>query len=115
MDIGDAKYIAGLFDGEGSIYYKKLFVKKKDKKKGYYTWQIRMELSMTDKDVVEWIWKSFKCGTFEKRNMTSKDINRGDIVFQISSGRLGIITESSVRVDKENTNQIEFDWYASVL
>tara|TARA_B100000287_G_scaffold417372_1_gene453083 strand:- start:107 stop:334 length:228 start_codon:yes stop_codon:yes gene_type:complete len=47
--------------------------------------------------------------------MTSKDINRGDIVFQISSGRLGIITESSVRVDKENTNQIEFDWYASVL
>ena len=65
----DKAYIAGLFDGEGSIYYKKLFVKKKDKKKGYYTWQIRMELSMTDKDVVEWIWKSFKCGTFEKRNM----------------------------------------------
>ena len=74
MNTNDANYIAGLFDGEGSIYYKKLLVKKKDKKKGYYTWQIRMELSMTDKDVVEWIWKSFKCGTFEKRNMTSKDI-----------------------------------------
>ena len=53
MNTNDANYIAGLFDGEGSIYYKKLLVKKKDKKKAYYTWQIRMELSMTDKDVVE--------------------------------------------------------------
>ena len=33
MNTNDAAYIAGLFDGEGSIYYKKLLVKKKNKKK----------------------------------------------------------------------------------
>ena len=74
MNTNDAAYIAGLFDGEGSIYYKKLLVKKKNKKKSYHTWQIRMELSMTDKEVVEWLWKTVKCGTFQKRNMTSKGI-----------------------------------------
>ena len=41
-------YIAGLFDGEGSITYKQYMRKRKHQKKAYPTWSIRMEISMTD-------------------------------------------------------------------
>ena len=44
----DAAYIAGLFDGEGSIQYKQYDRQRKNNKKPYPTWSIRMEISMTD-------------------------------------------------------------------
>ena len=49
----DRAYIAGLFDGEGSIYYKKVKEKKKKhkNKQGYRyanAWRISMEKTMTD-------------------------------------------------------------------
>ena len=49
----DRAYIAGLFDGEGSVYYKKVKEKKKKHKgqKGYRyanAWRISMEITMTD-------------------------------------------------------------------
>ena len=48
----DAAYIAGLFDGEGSVSYKQYMRKKPHNKKAYPNWQIRMEISMTDKNVL---------------------------------------------------------------
>jgi len=67
----DRAYIAGLFDGEGSIYY----VKRKEKKKrhkgsGYretYCWRISMEITMTDKSVLHWLHKTLGCGTFNHK------------------------------------------------
>ena len=52
----DRAYIAGLFDGEGSIYYKKVKEKKKKHKgqEGYRyanAWRISMEITMTDRSV----------------------------------------------------------------
>ena len=47
----DIAYIAGLFDGEGSLTYKKY---KEKKKSGTYDCRrISMEISMTDKNVIE--------------------------------------------------------------
>ena len=51
MRESDIAYLAGLFDGEGSIYYTKSTEKKKKHKgKGYRTtqsWRINMEITMT--------------------------------------------------------------------
>ena len=54
----DRAYIAGLFDGEGSIYYAKRREKKKKHKNkpGYRyanAWRISMEITMTDRSVIE--------------------------------------------------------------
>ena len=59
MHINDAAYLAGLFDGEGSIYFKKTR-QKKHKRPGkpiHNVMVIRMEIAMTDKSVLEWVWK----------------------------------------------------------
>ena len=57
MTSEEAAYIAGLFDGEGTITYKKYFERKK---KGnvvnkYNCWRISMEIAMTDKSVLVWL------------------------------------------------------------
>ena len=63
----DAAYIAGLFDGEGSIYYaKRKEKKKKHKGKGYrysMSQRISMEITMTDEMVVRWVHEVLGCGT----------------------------------------------------
>ena len=61
----DKAYIAGLFDGEGSID----FTKRKEKKKSgtYDCIRISMEISMTDRSVIHWIHKVLGCGTFSKK------------------------------------------------
>ena len=41
-------YIAGLFDGEGSIQYKQYMRKRTHNKKPYPTWWIRMEIAMSE-------------------------------------------------------------------
>ena len=55
----DRAYIAGLFDGEGSIYYaKRAEKKKKHNGKGYRTsmsQRISMEITMTDESVIRWV------------------------------------------------------------
>ena len=67
----DRAYIAGLFDGEGSIYYKKVKEKKKKHKgPGYreaYCWRISMEITMTDRSVIEWVHEVLGCGTFNHK------------------------------------------------
>ena len=59
MNEVDAAYIAGLFDGEGSIHYKRgIEKKKKHKGDGYRTsnsMRISMEITMTDYSVLVWV------------------------------------------------------------
>ena len=61
----DKAYIAGLFDGEGSIHFKR---KKKKKRSGTYNcMRISMEITMTDKSVLTWVHEVLGCGTFTKK------------------------------------------------
>ena len=46
-------YLAGLFDGEGCVSYKQYMRKRSHNKKAYPTWQIRLEMAMTDKSMPE--------------------------------------------------------------
>ena len=66
-----AAYIAGLFDGEGSIYFaKRPEKKKKHKGDGYRTsisQRISMEVTMTDKSVIKWIHEVLGVGTVVKK------------------------------------------------
>ena len=67
----DIAYIAGLFDGEGSIYYaRRIEKKKKHTGKGYRTsmsQRISMEVTMTDESVIRWIHEVLKVGTVVKK------------------------------------------------
>ena len=67
----DKAYIAGLFDGEGSIYFaKRPEKKKKHKGKGHrvaLTQRINMEVTMTDPLVINWLRETLKVGTVTKK------------------------------------------------
>ena len=72
ISITDIAYIAGLFDGEGSIYYaRRKEKKKKHNGKGYRTsmsQRISMEITMTDEHVIRWVHEVLNVGTVvEKR------------------------------------------------
>ena len=45
-------YVAGLFDGEGSIQYTQYMRKRPHNKKAYPTWSIRLEIAMTNKSAL---------------------------------------------------------------
>ena len=67
----DRAYIAGLFDGEGCVSYKQYNRKRAHNKKAYPTWQIRLEIAMTDKSVLVWLNEILGVGTVgEKRYKT---------------------------------------------
>ena len=61
----DAAYIAGLFDGEGSIE----FTKRKEKKRNgtYDCRRISMEISMTDESVLLWVLEVLNVGTLTNK------------------------------------------------
>ena len=63
----DIAYIAGLFDGEGTVSYKKYMKKKGGSKKTYPTWNIRLEISMIDKNVIELVHETLMVGTVHKK------------------------------------------------
>jgi hypothetical protein len=64
----DISYIAGLFDADGCVSYKKYNRKRKGaKKKDSMTWDIRLEISMTDRNVIELVHETLGCGTFHKK------------------------------------------------
>ena len=68
MNQNDIAYMAGLFDGEGHVEYKKRLVKqKKGKNKAYNTLSIRCQMSMTDRGVMEWFHETIGFGTLNKR------------------------------------------------
>ena len=64
-------YIAGLFDGEGSIYFaKRPEKKKKHDGKGYRisnSQRISMEVTMTDESVIRWLHEILGVGTVVKK------------------------------------------------
>jgi len=59
-------YIAGLFDGEGCVQFKKRMETKGRLKNGsrkrYKCWIVTMEMSMTDKPIIRWIHKILQVG-----------------------------------------------------
>ena len=63
----DAAYIAGLFDGEGNIYHKQVMKRRKPVEKAYPTWEVRMEISMTERSIIHWIHETLGVGTFAKK------------------------------------------------
>ena len=67
----DKAYIAGLFDGEGSIYFaRRPEKKKKHNGKGYrysMSQRISMEITMTDQSVIRWVHDVLGCGTVVKK------------------------------------------------
>ena len=71
MNDTDIAYIAGLFDGEGSIQCKQAWEKKKKHKGvGYrkaYSWRINMEITMTDQSVLIWLHEVLGVGTLTKK------------------------------------------------
>jgi len=71
----DAAYIAGLFDGEGTINIRRRFEKKKKHKDkpGYRmsnSMRISMEITMTDRSVLVWVHEVLGVGT-----LTPKKVN----------------------------------------
>ena len=67
----DRAYIAGLFDGEGSIYFKRgVEKKKKHTGKGHRlsnSLRLSMEITMTDESVIRWVHEVLKVGTVVKK------------------------------------------------
>jgi len=72
INLTDISYLAGLFDGEGCVQYKQyLDTKRKNRPKRYKVWRISLEMSMTNKEVMEWVYNLVKCGTL-KLNIKNK-------------------------------------------
>ena len=67
----DISYIAGLFDGEGSIHFKRGNEKKKKHTgKGHRlsnSLRLSMEITMTDKSVLLWVHEVLGVGTLNKK------------------------------------------------
>ena len=65
-------YIAGLFDGEGSVSrYREM---RKDRKNP--TWVIRCEVNMTDKAIIKWLHETLGFGSFHKKPPGAKQLGR---------------------------------------
>ena len=65
----DAAYVAGLFDGEGCVSYKQYMRKRKHNPKAYPTWQIRLEVAMTDESLLVWLHEVLGVGTVGPRKV----------------------------------------------
>ena len=76
MNQNDIAYMAGLFDGEGCVTINQRWQLKKGKKKKYKFWNIRMEISMTDEDVIRWVHEVLKVGTVTIRRPTKSWIGK---------------------------------------
>ena len=71
MNETDVAYIAGLFDGEGSVYYKKLKQTRHNRpgKPVHNVWSIRMEIAMTEYSVLVWLTEVLGCGKLNPRKV----------------------------------------------
>ena len=77
ISIADIGYIAGLFDGEGSLHIKRAPEKKKKHKgkPGYRmsnSMRISMEIAMTDEMVIRWVHEILGVGTVIRRDIKGK-------------------------------------------
>ena len=73
----DAAYIAGLFDGEGSVHFKRGIEKKKrhNGKPGYRlsnSMRINMEITMTDESVLIWVHETLGVGTLRPKTVKGR-------------------------------------------
>ena len=73
----DIAYIAGLFDGEGSIQIKRAIERKKkhNGKPGYRlsnSMRINMEITMTDESVLRWLHEVLGVGTLRPKKVKGK-------------------------------------------
>ena len=66
----DVSYMAGLFDGEGSVYVRQITEKRKNKNP-CKVWKIRMEMSMTDKNVMELFHETLGVGILKERKFNN--------------------------------------------
>ncbi len=75
----DRAYIAGLFDGEGSIHFKRgPEKKKKHKGKGHRisnSLRLSMEITMTDRSVLLWVHEVLGVGTLTKKPRKGKRVD----------------------------------------
>ena len=62
----DIAYIAGLFDGEGTVDYKQRW-EKKAKGRRYKVWRITAAIEMTDQHVLEWLHEVLGFGTLNEK------------------------------------------------
>jgi len=69
----DKAYIAGLFDCAGSVHYKKVkrIKHKRPGKPIHNTYEIRMEIAMTDRSTLFWLYEILGCGTLNSRKIKS--------------------------------------------
>ncbi len=72
----DRAYIAGLFDGEESIHFKRgIEKKKKHKGEGYRysnSMRISMEITMTDYSVLVWVLETLGVGTLRPKTVKGR-------------------------------------------
>ena len=133
MNDTDVAYIAGLFDGEGCVSYKQYMRKRPHNKKPYPTWQIRLEIAMTDKSILIWVNEMLGVGTVgEKRYKTKYTkgwkkqwrwrCSHRDafkvccLLFPYAHVKLGEIQKiiqhySEKKLKVMNDNVIDFEWY----
>jgi len=65
-------YLAGLFDGEGSISrYQEMRKGRKNP-----TWVIRCEINMTDRAIIKWLHETLGFGSFYKKPPSAKQLGR---------------------------------------
>ena len=62
-------YLAGLFDGEGSVMYKQYLEKRKNRPNPALCWRIRLEVAMTDKDTIKHIYDTLMVGWWGPRKV----------------------------------------------
>ena len=73
MNLSDAAYIAGLFDGEGCVTCKQKPTKRADRGgKVYNQWYIRCEITMTDKEVIEWLHETLGFGWSREKKYSKR-------------------------------------------
>jgi hypothetical protein len=80
MEDVDKAYIAGLFDGEGSIHIRRGIEKKKkhNNKPGYRlsnSMRISMEITMTDRSVLMWVHEVLGVGTLTPKRVKGKRVD----------------------------------------
>ena len=68
----EAAYIAGLFDGEGCVSYKQYMRQSPHNKKPYPTWQIKLEIAMTEKSILVWLCEVLGVGTVTEKKYKTK-------------------------------------------
>ena len=62
-------YLAGLFDGEGSVMYKQYIEKRKNRPNPMKCWRIRLDVAMTDKETIKYIYDTLDTGWWGPRTV----------------------------------------------